>query len=1509
MKKTLLGHSIKLAIALLVLCFSNANAQLSITTANVATTQNFDALATSGTTNAQSGGIFANGWSFLESGTNGNTTYAGGTGSDTAGNTYSFGVAATNPVTDRAFGMLQSGSLTSILGFKFTNNTGSTVTSLVIGYTGELWRLSAAADNIAFSYQAGNVALNASGYTTVAGLAFTTPTTGAGAASDGNLAGRRTVISPVTISGLNIPNGTTYTLRWVDASGSSSAGMAIDDFSITLVSPPSVVTTAATAISTTGATLNGTINPSGQTIDASFEYGLTTSYGSTVSSTTGLTGTSATAVSGVIASGLSVNTLYNFRAVGTVDATIYNGNNLTFYTLANQPVAPTVGNATTSSLDVTINADGNPVGTLYAIHETTTDSYVHADGSLGAIAWLAAGTYSVTNLDDNTLYTFEVKAKNGADVETLFSTSASGTTLENLTANLSLESGLAGFGQVCINTTANDSFSFDGANLNGTDLVITGPTGYTFSLTQNGTYVTSLNVPAGATVNDQIVWVMFSPTVVQSYNGNIQINGGGLPAAFEVSATGSGINTMVDVTTGIASGTTSIQTTVSGSLVEGCTALSAYGIEYSTTNNFPVGTGTQVAASNLSAGGFSSVLTGLAANTTYYFRAYATDGLGTDYGNQASLVTAGLSAPDATDATAITYESFTANWTTVPGATSYALDVKTDPFLPAPVIKPWINEFHYDDASTDANEFVEIIVPDAYTGTALTLTFYNGNGGATYGTAYTLNDMVLGQDTTDYNVYSITIPQVTGIQNGNPDGFSLSDNSGLIQFLSYGGTFAATNGPALGITSTSVGVVENGGNEGSSIHLTGSGDQYEDFVWSVSAATDSNTKGNTNTGQTISAVPAGGVYIIEDLNVGNLTSYQVNGLSPETDYYYRVRAVSANSTSGNSDIISVTTLEAPPTFGAISQVVAVVCEGSEATFNVTGLLPDTTSTLTFNINGGTPVNVNVLANASGFGSFDYVLVAANSGQVLTVTSVDRADAPGNPLTVTTNNTVTLSVNAYVTYYRDFDNDTFGNPLDTIASCDGAPAGYVLNNTDCNDNDNTANTVYPYYVDSDGDGYGSTTVANVCAANPNVAPSGHSTNDDDCNDNAAAAHPGATEIGYNLMDDDCDGFTDEGFPPKVTSVQSAMCNSTLPAIDSQIVASLVAGAQGYRWRVTTLTGPNMGLVQELATPLRVMKLTQLPVYAFATQYKIEIAVYFAGFLQPYSPSSCNVTTPAATTQLSVCGQALTQMTNSIYANIVSFATGYRFRITDPINGANTQVIERQIREFKMSMITDFYVQYNKMYNVEVSAKNTDGTWLPYGAVCSVTTPAFPTTSLQDSQCEDYLVPTNSTQIYAISHPSAIAYVFQITGPGIVTPLEVTKTLRAFTLNDFPGLIAGATYNVRVRLVFNFADPAGPFGKTCTIVTPGAARVTSPKSSFDVIAYPNPFAGSFTIAMAGGSAEDVNVKVYDMTGRLLENAIVKASQLETFQAGASYPSGVYNVIVTQGEHAKTVRLIKR
>ncbi len=84
------------------------------------------------------------------------TTYNSGTGSSNTGALYSFGVAGTNPVTDRALGSVaSSGTGTVFQAARLTNNTGGTIASLDISYVGEQWRNggNAAAHTLTFQYQ------------------------------------------------------------------------------------------------------------------------------------------------------------------------------------------------------------------------------------------------------------------------------------------------------------------------------------------------------------------------------------------------------------------------------------------------------------------------------------------------------------------------------------------------------------------------------------------------------------------------------------------------------------------------------------------------------------------------------------------------------------------------------------------------------------------------------------------------------------------------------------------------------------------------------------------------------------------------------------------------------------------------------------------------------------------------------------------------------------------------------------------------------------------------------------------------------------------------------------------------------------------------------------------------------------------------------------------------------------------------------------------------------------
>jgi hypothetical protein len=132
-------------------------------------------------------------------------------------------------------------------------------------------------------------------------------------------------------SGETFPVGTTKVkCTAIDGHENSASG----EFSVTITAKaPAVITTAASAITSSSATLNGTVNPDSANVTAcTFEYGTSVSYGKTAScSSLPGSGSSAVAVSAAI-SGLAASTTYDYRLVATNSTGTTDGTNETFKT-------------------------------------------------------------------------------------------------------------------------------------------------------------------------------------------------------------------------------------------------------------------------------------------------------------------------------------------------------------------------------------------------------------------------------------------------------------------------------------------------------------------------------------------------------------------------------------------------------------------------------------------------------------------------------------------------------------------------------------------------------------------------------------------------------------------------------------------------------------------------------------------------------------------------------------------------------------------------------------------------------------------------------------------------------------------------------------------------------------------------------------------------------------------------------------------------------------------------
>jgi len=456
-------------------------------------------------------------------------------------------------------------------------------------------------------------------------LYFTT-----GSATTGNQIVQLTDTASPLNGGLTITPGSGITLYTAPA-GALLKGLAF----VPAAATPTVATAAATAIGATTATLNGGITYNGGTPLTGYGFYWSPTPPVTTADTQLQVG--ASDYSGAYAgnlTGLSVNTAYYFRAyaANSVGATL-GGSDVSFYTLANPPAAPTVGNPTTTSLAVTIGAgDGNPVATLYAIKETTTGDYVQANGSLGASAVFQTaavwGTVTVTGLLPDTSYAFAVFAQNGVGVNTGLGAGTSGQTSAPPTPTISVSPNALNFLPTLVGTTAgNMTFTVSGLNLIG-NIALTAPANFQISTTSGSGFGASVTLtPSGGTVPDTTIYVNFQPTAQTGYSGNLTTSSSG---ANDPNVALSGTGALApSVSTQPANPTNTTSATLNGTAVAANGApITDRGFYWSASPNVSTVTGTQLDEGGTTLGTFSAPLTGLGANTLYYFRAYAANSAG-----------------------------------------------------------------------------------------------------------------------------------------------------------------------------------------------------------------------------------------------------------------------------------------------------------------------------------------------------------------------------------------------------------------------------------------------------------------------------------------------------------------------------------------------------------------------------------------------------------------------------------------------------------------------------------------------------------------------------------------------------------------------------------------------------------------------------------------------------------------------------------------------------------------
>ena len=210
------------------------------------------------------------------------------------------------------------------------------------------------------------------------------------------------------ISGLT--GGTTYHFRIVATnSGGTRYG---SDRTFTTKGPPVVTTNAATNVELRSATLKGAVNPQGLNTTVRFQYGRTTSYGSTTANQTKTGNTTQNVAANI--SGLTGGTTYHFRIVATNSGGTRYGSDRTF-TTKGPPVVTTNAATNVELRSATLKGAVNPQGlnTTVRFQYGRTTSY----GSTTANQTKTGNTTqnvaaNISGLTAGTTYHFRIVATN-----------------------------------------------------------------------------------------------------------------------------------------------------------------------------------------------------------------------------------------------------------------------------------------------------------------------------------------------------------------------------------------------------------------------------------------------------------------------------------------------------------------------------------------------------------------------------------------------------------------------------------------------------------------------------------------------------------------------------------------------------------------------------------------------------------------------------------------------------------------------------------------------------------------------------------------------------------------------------------------------------------------------------------------------------------------------------------------------------------------------------------------
>lgn len=265
----------------------------------------------------------------------------------------------------------------------------------------------------------------------------------------------------------------------------------------------------------------------------------------------------------------------------------------------------------------------------------------------------------------------------------------------------------------------------------------------------------------------------------------------------------------------------------------------------------------------------------------------------------------------------------------------------------------------------------------------------------------------------------------------------------------------------------------------------------------------------------------------------------------------------------------------------------------------------------------------------------------------------------------------------------------------------------------------------------------------------------------------------------------------------------------------------------------------------------------------------------------------------------CGYTAKTFSEFIAADSVLTATNYQFLLVNA-DSAYVDTFTNSSGYPYLALYNQPNMRYNMTFTVSVRwSGDNQTTWSAFGPTCTVTSPATATTQISSGYCGvTYTLLTSLIRCDVVS--GCNNYEYKLENASLGYSQSFAKTNNNFTMAQFTGLQAGATYSASVRVkLFGVWNPYGP---ACPITTPFPILTTSLQpaycgiiaSSYNELIFAEPSTGTqFNYKLTDGvntftfTKTNTNFELSQFVG--LQNSTTYSASVQVFYGSTWGPYG--------------------